>query len=480
MKNVTRIYHFPLANFRMICYNNIVCPLTERRLYAVTIHPIPPAYGENSRVLILGSFPSVKSREVMFFYGHPQNRFWRVLARVCGTEVPLTVDDKKRLLLDNHIALWDVIASCEITGSADSSIKNAVPNDLNIILDAAPIEKIFVNGKTAEKYYNKYIRGEIGREAVCLPSTSPANAAWGMDRLVEAWRCILPEKGYAMFCDLHTHSNRSDGTLPPAELAVAAKEAGLSSVALTDHNTVAGLKDFIKACEDVYIEAVPGVEISTEYEGVELHVLGLYIPEDAFNDVENYVSQYNIRKEQSNRDLVARLDQAGYHIDYDEIVVGTPDGHINRAHIAKALMDRGYVDSVKAAVSSLLKEGKGYYIPPERIGALEAVAFLKSIGAVPVWAHPFLQMDEDGARKFLTEAVPLGLVGMETRYSLYDAETEVMADRLIKEFNILPSGGSDFHGEVKPDIKLSVGKGNLRIPLTFARDLRKHMKEENK
>ncbi len=445
----------------------------------MTIHPIPPVFDNRSCVLILGSFPSVKSREAMFFYGHPQNRFWRVLSAVLGCPEPLTVADKKQMLLANRIALWDVIASCEITGSADSSIKNAVPNDLNIILDAAPIEKIFVNGKTAEKYYNKYIRDKIGREAVCLPSTSPANAAWGMERLIEAWQVILHEKGNSMFCDLHTHSNRSDGTLTPTELVAAAKEAGLSAIALTDHNTVAGLEEFIKACEDACIEAVPGVEISTEYEGVELHILGLYIPENAFDEVENYVSRYNIRKEKSNRDLVARLNDAGYLIDYDEIAGATPDGHINRAHIAKALKDHGYVDSVKAAFSSLLKEGKGFYIPPERIGALDAVIFLKSVGAVPVWAHPFLQMDEDGARRFLAEAVPLGLVGMETRYSLYDAETEAAADRLVKEFNILPGGGSDFHGEVKPDIKLRVGKGNLHIPLTFARDLRRHAKEKN-
>ena len=118
-----------------------------------------------------------------------------------------------------------------------------------------------------------------------------------------------------MTCDLHTHSNRSDGTLPPAALASAAKEAGLSAIALTDHNTVAGLPEFIKACEDLCIEAVPGVEISTEYDGVELHILGLYIPENAFPEVENYVAQYNIRKEQSNRALVARLCDAGYLID---------------------------------------------------------------------------------------------------------------------------------------------------------------------
>lgn len=152
------------------------------------IHPIPPVFDGNSKILILGSFPSVKSREENFFYGHPQNRFWRMLARIFDAYVPQTVEEKKRLLLSNNIALWDVIASCEIEGSADSSIKNATPNDLSVILEIADITKIFVNGKTAEKYYNRYIKPKIKREAVCLPSTSPANAAWSFDRLVRVWR----------------------------------------------------------------------------------------------------------------------------------------------------------------------------------------------------------------------------------------------------------------------------------------------------
>ena len=156
-------------------------------------HPFPPLYDENSKVLILGSFPSVKSREEMFFYGHPQNRFWRVIAAVTGEETPVTIEEKSRLLHKNHIALWDVIASCDITGSSDSSIKNVKANDLTVILESADIKQIFVNGKTAEKYYNKYIRDTIGREAVCLPSTSPANAGWNSEKLIEAWSVV---KGY--------------------------------------------------------------------------------------------------------------------------------------------------------------------------------------------------------------------------------------------------------------------------------------------
>ena len=153
-------------------------------------HPIPPVFDRHSKVLVLGSFPSVKSREAQFFYGHPQNRFWKVTSKVFGVPEPMTVEEKKAFLLSHGIAVWDVIASCEITGSSDSSIKNVVPNDLTQLLEHADIRTIFVNGKTAEKFYNKYIKDIIGREATCLPSTSPANAAWSVERLTEAWKSI--------------------------------------------------------------------------------------------------------------------------------------------------------------------------------------------------------------------------------------------------------------------------------------------------
>lgn len=159
-------------------------------MYESVGYPIPPLYDDRSRVLILGSFPSKKSREQMFFYGHPQNRFWKVLGMVYGETTPQTVEEKRQFALSHGVALWDVIASCDIVGSADSSIKNVVANDLNTILSAAPIEQIFVNGKTAERYYNRYIADKIGRAAICLPSTSPANAAWSLQRLAEAWQII--------------------------------------------------------------------------------------------------------------------------------------------------------------------------------------------------------------------------------------------------------------------------------------------------
>ena len=153
-------------------------------------HPIAPIYDENSEILILGSFPSVKSREAGFFYGHPQNRFWKVVSAVYGEDVPKTISEKKSFLLRNHIALWDVIGSCDIAGSSDSSIRNVSANDLSVILNHVEIRQIYVNGQTAYKYYCKYSEKATGRSAVCLPSTSPANAAWSVERLIKTWSCI--------------------------------------------------------------------------------------------------------------------------------------------------------------------------------------------------------------------------------------------------------------------------------------------------
>ena len=153
-------------------------------------HPIPPIYDGQSRVLILGSFPSVKSRAQAFFYAHPQNRFWKMLSMILGKNLPETIEEKLRFLLENKIALWDVIASCEINGSSDSSIRNASPNNIEIILRSADINLIIANGQTAKKYYDKFLRSVIRRDALCLPSTSPANARLSLENLINEWQII--------------------------------------------------------------------------------------------------------------------------------------------------------------------------------------------------------------------------------------------------------------------------------------------------
>ena len=154
------------------------------------VHSIAPVFDKESRVLILGSFPSVKSREVGFFYGHKQNRFWKLLSRLFDEQVPQNNEEKKAMLLRNHIAVWDVIASCEIKGSSDTSITNAVPNDISVILNTADIRAIFCNGSKSFELYRKHIEQTVGRNAIKLPSTSPANAVCTLDKLIESWEII--------------------------------------------------------------------------------------------------------------------------------------------------------------------------------------------------------------------------------------------------------------------------------------------------
>ena len=153
-------------------------------------HEIPPSYNQNSKILILGSFPSVKSRESQFFYHHPQKRFWKVLSSVLDKDTPITIDEKKDFLLDNNIALWDVIASCDIEGSSDSSIKNVVANDLIKIIDTCDIKQIFCNGGKSFELYKKYCEKNTNLKAIKLPSTSPANARFSLEKLINEWQII--------------------------------------------------------------------------------------------------------------------------------------------------------------------------------------------------------------------------------------------------------------------------------------------------
>ena len=156
-------------------------------------HTFDPVYDENSRVLILGSFPSVKSREQGFYYANPQNRFWRVIADITGEEPPQTVEDKKSLLLRRNIALWDVAYCCEVDGSSDSSMRNVRPNDIAALLENTQITRIFANGKTAAKLYEKLVAPKTGLPITCLPSTSPANAAFSLERLREEWKAVVTD-----------------------------------------------------------------------------------------------------------------------------------------------------------------------------------------------------------------------------------------------------------------------------------------------
>ncbi len=271
--------------------------------------------------------------------------------------------------------------------------------------------------------------------------------------------------------DLHTHSTASDGSLTPAELVALARERGITHLALTDHNTARGLPEFLGAAEGSGIVAIPGAEITCELEGEELHILAMNLPRDAFAKIEELMAAALRRGEESRRALVARLREAGYDIDYDEIQAAHPDSLTNRAHIALALVEKGYVPTVRAAFDTLLCEEAGYYRPARRLQAAEAVEAIGAMGAVPIWAHPFLRLEEGQVRRALETLVPLGLRGMEVWYATYTPVQIARAEALAREFGLLPSGGSDFHGTSKPDILLGTGRGNLNIGPEVAEEI---------
>jgi predicted metal-dependent phosphoesterase TrpH len=275
-----------------------------------------------------------------------------------------------------------------------------------------------------------------------------------------------------MYCDLHTHSNFSDGTFSPAELVAEAARLGLSAIALTDHNTVAGLPEFLAAGQGSAVETIPGCEFSADYQGVELHIVGLFIQPEHYEAVTALLAQAQQEKERSNLALVAALKENGYEVDYAQICSGYA-GQINRAHFAAALIEKGYFETMQQAFKGPLSAKHGFYQPPKRIDAYDCIRFIKSIGAVAILAHPFLSLEEEALRAFLPQAVEAGLDAMEVSYSKYSPETTAAAFAVADAFGLRYSGGSDFHGGNKPDIALGSGRGDLKVPLAWLQSLKK-------
>ena len=270
------------------------------------------------------------------------------------------------------------------------------------------------------------------------------------------------------YCDLHLHSYYSDGTESPEYLIREAKRLGLSYVALNDHNTVKGLDEFLALAEEQGIKAIPGIEFSVNYLGRELHLLAFGIDKKYFAEIEEKMDEYLRIRERTNREMVEALREGGYLIDYDDVYEKSGNGYINRSHIGKALVEKGYCSAVRDAFATLLSKESPYFRPRRYPDVFEMIEYIEKIGAVSILAHPFLQFDEDGLRAFLTEAKKHGLCGMETVYTEYDEKTTALAREMAAEFALLESGGSDFHGSTKPDVAFGVGFGDLRVPASFA------------
>lgn len=274
-------------------------------------------------------------------------------------------------------------------------------------------------------------------------------------------------------CDLHTHSVYSDGTYTPTELIDEAVRIGLSAIALTDHNTFGGINEFFGAAEGKDIEAIAGTEISVSYGGRELHLLGLFVPEESFGRVDAFLVDVNRAKDERHMELVESLRGAGIDIYYEEILKRSPVGQINRAHIAAEMTDKGYVGSIKEAFDRYLLSSCGYYNDPPLPDFFSALDFIRSVGAVPVLAHPLLNLSEDELGELLPLAREAGLVGMECIYSTYNEHRTQLSLELARKNGICVSGGSDFHGAHKPDISLGTGRGGLCVPYELVDVLRR-------
>ena len=270
------------------------------------------------------------------------------------------------------------------------------------------------------------------------------------------------------YCDLHTHSYYSDGTDSPSRLIELATKAGLKAIALTDHNTTLGLNEFCESAKGTLITPIRGVELSTEYSGFEVHLLGLDLPTSSLSSITDYCNDYLKRKRQSNVDLVERLNDKGYKISYDNVEKYPKNGQVNRSHIAVELVKNGYVKDVFTAFDKLLSEKAGLYKPCKRFDIFEAIGFLKEIGAAPIVAHPLLNFTERDLVQFLPVAKKHGLLGIETVYSKFDDATINLLKKIADQNGLLQSGGSDYHGDYKPGFFVGIGKGNLRVDYALA------------
>ena len=272
-------------------------------------------------------------------------------------------------------------------------------------------------------------------------------------------------------CDLHTHSNYSDGSLTPLELVRLAEKQGLSALALTDHNTARGLKEFMEAGRNSDIITVAGCEFSTEWHEKEVHIVGLFFQEKDWVEIEDFLKLPLIAKHNSNLSLIDNLQKAGYDVTYEECAAMTDGQEFNRAHVARSLVSKAYFATVADCFDTVLKDGGDFYHHAKKTSSTAAIRFIREYGAVAILAHPFLSLTYEELLEFLPEAKDAGLAAIETRYTEFTPEETELAVSLAERFDLKQSGGSDFHGAAKPDIALGTGHGDLIVPFAFYEDL---------
>lgn len=264
--------------------------------------------------------------------------------------------------------------------------------------------------------------------------------------------------------DLHVHSTKSDGSYTPAELVSYALEKGLSAFALTDHDTTVGIAEAMEAAKGKPVEVIPGIEFSTEYEGRDVHILGLYIDYEEVHFKEQLIAFQQSRITR-NEKMCARLSQAGIPITYDALLAEFPGSVITRAHYGKYLLAHGYIKSMKEAFDRYIGDNCPYFVPREKVTPAQAVELILGAHGIPVLAHPTLyHMGKDRLNTLVRTLTDAGLMGIEAVYSTYSTSEEREMKALAKKYQLCISGGSDFHGNTKPGLDLAVGYGKLFIP----------------
>jgi len=274
--------------------------------------------------------------------------------------------------------------------------------------------------------------------------------------------------------DLHTHSTASDGTLSPSEIIREAQNAGLKAVALTDHDTTKGLQEIIQAGKDADVEAIPGCELSVNYPTGQMHIVGLWLPEKP-RYVQNKLQYLRDRRHSRNERILQKLQDIGIQMDYSEVKELAGDASIGRPHIARLLMEKSYVPTVQEAFDKYIGPGGQAYVPKDKLDPGQAIEVLKQDGATVFLAHPYsLEISYQELRSEVQRLQGFGLDGMEVYYTEHTQEQTREYLQICKEFDLLVGGGSDFHGSVKPDVKLGTGKGNLDIPYSLLQDIKEY------
>jgi len=273
--------------------------------------------------------------------------------------------------------------------------------------------------------------------------------------------------------DLHVHSNASDGTCTPAGLVERAVAAGLLAFALTDHDTTDGIAEAVNASDGTGVEVVPGIELSTEYSGADVHVLGFDIDYKS-EEFQKKIRRFRNQREVRNEEMLARLRAAGFEkMTPEALGLAYPDSVITRAHMARFMLENGYIKERQEAFDKYIGDDCPYYVPRKKITPKDAIEFILESGGIPVLAHPLLYgMSSEELRQAVLSFKEAGLVGIEAIYSLNSEADERDMRRLAKECGLLISGGSDFHGANKPDIEIGTGRGSLYVPYECLERLR--------